>query len=64
MQIKAVKSRHWRNTKGDVFHEDTETCTPVYTTYTEDYPLLYRNHIVNVKTIRRSKETATGDIGL
>ena len=28
-----------------VFHEDTETCTPVYTTYTEDYQLFSSRRI-------------------
>ncbi|MBQ2213043.1 MAG: hypothetical protein II414_00575, partial [Erysipelotrichaceae bacterium] len=32
-----------------VFHEDTETCTPVYTTYTEDYQLFYRNALEDVE---------------
>ena len=27
-----------------VFHEDTETCTPVYTEYTEDYEAFYAEH--------------------
>ena len=26
-----------------VFHDDTETCTPVYTTYYEDYHIFYKN---------------------
>ena len=26
-----------------VFHEDTETCTPVYSTYYEDYDMFYEN---------------------
>ena len=26
-----------------IFHEDTETCTPVYSTYSEDYDQFYRN---------------------
>ena len=26
-----------------IFHEDTETCTPVYTTYYEDYSEFYKN---------------------
>ena len=28
-----------------VFHEDTETCTPVYTTYYEDYKVFYKKAI-------------------
>ena len=28
-----------------VFHEDTETCTPVYTRHCEDYEVFYRNAV-------------------
>ena len=37
-----------------VFHEDTETCTPVYTTYADDYAQFYQNA---VKDAERAKET-------
>lgn len=37
-----------------VFHEDTETCTPVYTTYYEDYDKFYAEA---VKDIERAKQT-------
>ena len=37
-----------------VFHEDTETCTPVYTTYCNDYALFYQNAL---KDVERAKET-------
>ena len=41
-----------------VFHEDTETCTPVYTTYTEDYSLFYRNALEEITryTYKRGDE--------
>lgn len=37
-----------------VFHEDTETCTPVYTVYYEDYDMFYSEC---VKDIEKSKQT-------
>lgn len=37
-----------------VFYEDTETCTPVYTTYYEDYDKFYAEA---VKDIERAKQT-------
>lgn len=39
-----------------VFHEDTETCTPVYTTYTEDYQLFYRNALEDVERAKQTRE--------
>ena len=39
-----------------VFHEDTETCTPVYTTYSEDYALFYRNALADVETAKKTRE--------
>ena len=39
-----------------VFHEDTETCTPVYTTYTEDYTLFYRNALEDVNRAKQTRE--------
>ena len=39
-----------------VFHEDTETCTPVYTTYTEDYTLFYRNALEDVEKAKQTRE--------
>ena len=36
-----------------VFHEDTETCTPVYTEYCEDYAEFYR---AAAEDLRRGKE--------
>ncbi|MBQ8468374.1 MAG: chloramphenicol acetyltransferase [Clostridia bacterium] len=37
-----------------VFHDDTETCTPVYTKFYYDYPTFYKNAL---KDIERAKET-------
>ena len=37
-----------------VFHEDTETCTPVYTLYCEDYAAFYRGAL---EDLSRAKET-------
>lgn len=37
-----------------VFHEDTETCTPVYTNYCEDYKLFYE---AALKDVEKAKET-------
>jgi len=39
-----------------VFHEDTETCTPVYTTYMEDYALFYRNALEDVEKAKQTRE--------
>ena len=39
-----------------VFHEDTETCTPVYTVYTEDYDLFYRNAVADVEKAKLTRE--------
>lgn len=37
-----------------IFHEDTETCTPVYTTYYEDYDVFYKNA---AEDIEKAKNT-------
>lgn len=42
-----------------VFHEDTQTCTPVYTTYYEDYETFYR---CAYEDIQKAKNTS--DYGL
>ena len=39
-----------------VFHEDTETCTPVYTTYYEDYEVFYRNAMNDVERAKKTRE--------
>lgn len=37
-----------------IFHEDTETCTPVYTVYNVDYHVFYKDC---AEDIRKAKET-------
>ena len=39
-----------------MFHEDTETCTPVYTTYTEDYALFCRQALEDVEKAKQTRE--------
>lgn len=39
-----------------VFHEDTETCTPVYTTYYEDYKTFYDNALKDVEEAKLTRE--------
>ncbi len=39
-----------------VFHEDTETCTPVYTTYVDDYAQFYRNALNDVERAKETRE--------
>ena len=39
-----------------VFHEDTETCTPVYTAYSEDYDEFYRNALADVEKAKQTRE--------
>lgn len=39
-----------------VFHEDTETCTPVYTEYTEDYEIFYRSALRDVEKAKETRE--------
>lgn len=39
-----------------VFHEDTETCTPVYTTYFEDYQTFYENAAADIEKAKNSRE--------
>ncbi|MBR6173625.1 MAG: GNAT family N-acetyltransferase [Eubacterium sp.] len=39
-----------------VFHEDTETCTPVYTRYYEDYEVFYRNAARDVENAKQTRE--------
>lgn len=37
-----------------VFHEDTETCTPVYSTYYEDYKTFYEAALIDVEEAKKS----------
>ena len=39
-----------------VFHDDTETCTPVYTAYTDDYAQFYRNALNDVERAKETRE--------
>lgn len=39
-----------------VFHEDTETCTPVYTTYYEDYKVFYKNALEDIEKAKTTRE--------
>lgn len=39
-----------------VFHEDTETCTPVYTVYNQDYRTFYVNALNDVEEAKKTRE--------
>ncbi len=39
-----------------VFHEDTETCTPVYTTYHDDYERFYQGALADVERAKMTRE--------
>ena len=39
-----------------VFHEDTETCTPVYTDYSEDYGTFYANALRDLEKAKTTRE--------
>lgn len=39
-----------------VFHEDTETCTPVYTNYSEDYQEFYKNALADLERAKNTRE--------
>ena len=39
-----------------VFHEDTETCTPVYTEYCEDYERFYAAALRDVEEAKKTRE--------
>ena len=39
-----------------VFHEDTETCSPVYTEYQPDYPAFYRAALSDLEKAKQSRE--------
>ena len=39
-----------------IFHEDTETCTPVYTNYDPDYETFYRNATEDVEKAKETRE--------
>ena len=39
-----------------VFHEDTETCTPVYTTYCEDYEAFCAGAVNDIEEAKKTRE--------
>ena len=39
-----------------VFHEDTETCTPVYSEYTENYDVFYTNALRDLENAKETRE--------
>ncbi len=39
-----------------IFHEDTETCTPVYTNYSPDYETFYRNAVSDIEKAKQTRE--------
>lgn len=39
-----------------IFHEDTETCTPVYSTYYEDYETFYRAALADAERAKETRE--------
>ena len=39
-----------------VFHEDTETCTPVYSTYYDDYATFYQASLNDVEQAKKTRE--------
>ena len=41
-----------------VFHEDTETCTPVYTLYNENYEEFYRAALADLERAKQTREYA------
>ena len=39
-----------------IFHEDTETCTPVYTVYYEDYTVFYEKAVLDIEKAKETRE--------
>ena len=39
-----------------VFFEDTETCTPVYTQYDEDYNIFYKAALADIENAKKTRE--------
>ena len=39
-----------------VFHDDTETCTPVYTEYSENYAVFYSNAYADLERAKKTRE--------
>ena len=39
-----------------VFHDDTETCTPIYTRYSPDYPTFYTGALRDLEEAKKTRE--------
>ena len=39
-----------------IFHDDTETCTPVYSTYNEDYKTFYSSAFQDIEEAKKTRE--------
>ena len=39
-----------------IFHDDTETCTPVYTKYYNDYSVFYKNALYDIEKAKESRD--------
>ena len=39
-----------------IFHEDTETCTPVYMNYSEDYDSFYHDALADIEAAKQTRE--------
>ncbi|MBR5048555.1 MAG: hypothetical protein IKX74_02755 [Erysipelotrichaceae bacterium] len=46
-----------------VFHEDSETCSPVYTTYYQDYETFYARALEDLERAKESREYALDSAG-
>ena len=46
-----------------IFHEDTETCTPVYTEYNPDYKAFYRACEKDIEAAKQTREYGLDSIG-
>ncbi|MCR5207367.1 MAG: chloramphenicol acetyltransferase [Eubacterium sp.] len=44
-----------------VFHEDTQTCTPVYSEYCEDYDTFYKNALRDTEKAKETREFGLDD---
>ncbi len=49
------------NPKHYVFHEDTETCTPVYSIYYEDYKTFYDAALADIERAKSTREYGLDD---
>lgn len=44
-----------------IFHEDTETCTPVYSEYCENYEIFYQNTMTDIEKAKETREFGLDD---